>query len=153
MLFWKHFLVLLWFLHVEYAFIYAVRGQVYFLFHRNIQFTQQQLLKRLFSTQLCSLPCPYMWRSFFYFIMFHLSTYPIQCQYYTLFITVALKWTLISSRPNTLKFFNIFVLFLALSITIINLRICHIPLKICWYLVENSWTFKIAFLLNISHIP
>ena len=79
---------------------------------------------------------------FISFIMFHLS-YPIQCQNYNLYITIALKWTLISSRPNTLKFvFNIFVLFLALTISIINLRICHIPHKICWYLVEITWTFK-----------
>lgn len=128
---------------MEYAFIDAVRGQVYFLFHRNIQLTQQQLLKRLSHSSAVSLvhTCEGL---FFYSIMFHLFSYPIQCQYYTLFITVALKWTLISSRPNTLKFFffNIFVLFLALSISIINLRICHIPLKVCLYLVEIAWTFK-----------
>lgn len=142
MLSWRYFVVLLWFFHAEYAFIYAVRDQVYFLFHRNIQLTQEQLLKEtLPHSSAVSLDRTCEGLSF-YSIMFHLS-YPIQCQYYNLYITIALKWTLISSRPNTLKFvFNIFVLFLALSISIINLRICHIPHKVCWYLVEIAWTFK-----------
>lgn len=61
--------------------------------------------KTVFSSLFCSLLCPYMWRSFF-FTLFSFVFYPAQCQYYILFITVPLKWTLISSRSNTLKFFS-----------------------------------------------